>query len=49
MLFANTAQAADPKLHPLESYTAIYTQKGMMSGKYTEYCRNYCFERVEVE
>lgn len=43
------AFAADPKLHPLKSYSAIYVQEGMMEGSYEEYCRNYCYERVEVE
>lgn len=49
LLSSTSAFAADPKLHPLESYTAIYEQEGMMVGEYREYCRNYCNERVEVE
>lgn len=49
LLLVSAASAADPKLHPLESFSAIYEQEGMMTGTYEEYCRNYCVERVEVE
>lgn len=48
LLGVEAAQAAAPKLHPIEAYTIVYALEGAQAGTITQYSRDYGNQTAEI-